>query len=445
MTGKTFTLTEAGWKENRTVAFFQYSLETSEETFQFEEALEFPISIPNSYESEALLRALHIALGISYYKSFVPPIITHPYAITEVEADFWNTVYVHGLGEFLYKNNLKPEQLAKFFQQDGNKIEKGSIAELHPEAFLGLGGGKDSIVAGELLKECGITFDSFVLASGEQLGQTLQVADVMQTNLFSVKRYIDKKIIEVNNKLGAFNGHVPISVIFALVGAMLAVGKNKKYVVVANESSSSIPQATLGNLQINHQWSKSITFERLFQDYLHAYIHCDLYYFSVVRPLTSVAIAKIFSSLADYFDVFTSDNSLFKIDQAQREHPRWSKDSSKTLSSYILLSPWLDKNQLRDVFGYDYLHDLTMKKRVIDLLGSGNPVLDCVGTPEELKASLAVAARNEAFSNSELLKDSDIKRILTTGQPLQEFEKLDVDAIPTDIKQTLLAKIKEKL
>jgi hypothetical protein len=112
MIGQKFIITDAGWRDDRRVAFFCYKIVTDEKTFDLEEIIEFPAQIPESVESEKLLRALHIALSVSYYKAFVPPVIEHPYQMDDAEAEFWNTVYLNGLGEFLYTNSLSSSVLA---------------------------------------------------------------------------------------------------------------------------------------------------------------------------------------------------------------------------------------------------------------------------------------------------------------------------------------------
>lgn len=78
---------------------------------QLAETLHFPIAIPDKPAALTLLRALHIALSISYYKTFVPEQISHSYAMPPEEADFWNTVFTQGLGEFMFVNSLPSEKL----------------------------------------------------------------------------------------------------------------------------------------------------------------------------------------------------------------------------------------------------------------------------------------------------------------------------------------------
>lgn len=438
MIGKSLKITSAEWQKERSAIVFSYDLITDEKTFNLEEKLTFPYAISDCSEAEAIKRGLHIALAISYYKTFMPPEIEHPYEMSEIEATFWNIVYKNGLGEFLYINKLSVDLLAKFHEQNGKKLSGVEPLYFDGSAILGIGGGKDSIVAGELLSEISLPFNGFVMATGEQLGQTKSVTRVMDTDLLVVNREIDKQIVEMNKLDGAYNGHIPISLIFALVGSMLAVGKGSKYVVVANESSASIPHVKYEEVDVNHQWSKSIEFERLFQDYLHSYVSPELRYFSAIRPLSSVAVAKRFARYPDYFEVFTSDNGLFKIDQEHRDHPRWSKNSSKSLSSFILLAPWLPEDDLMRTFGRDFLNDTELENMLKNLLGFGDePVLDCVGTAEELKSSLKEVIKQNKFKDSYLVKLALEQNLIDDAEPIDNFLILDEDAFPEEISNNI--------
>jgi len=439
MIGEKFKITVAGWRDDRRVAYFCYEIVTDEKTFKLEETIELSSQLPESLESEKLLRSLHIALAVSYYKSFIPPVIEHPYMMDNKEADFWNKVYLNGLGEFLYKNSLSGSRLAKFTAQTGNSnVYDGPNIEWREKAVLGIGGGKDSIVAGELLKEAGVPVSGFVLATGEVLGQTKAVSDVMNIELNAVKRTIDRQILDINKIDGSYNGHIPISLIFGLVGALVAVAGQSRYIIVANESSASIPQTTWEGSNINHQWSKSLDFERLFQDYLHNYVSRDIHYFSAIRPLSSIAIAKIFSQYPQYFEVFTSDNSLFRIIPESREHPRWSLNSSKSLSSYILLAPWLSDEDLIRTFGRNFLNESSLSELFGSLLGdNGQSVLDCVGTPEELRASMKEVIHQSRFTDSALIIYTVVKQLLHAEPELQSFMTYGEHAIPENIAPKL--------
>src|SRR5690606_36984626 len=96
------------------------------------------------------------------------------------------------------KNNLSSSTLAKFTEQSGYKIEFEVGSQLEEAALLGIGGGKDSIVAGELMKDIELPVTGFVLATGEILGQTKSVSSIMNIDLKPIKRRLDKQIIEIN-------------------------------------------------------------------------------------------------------------------------------------------------------------------------------------------------------------------------------------------------------
>ncbi len=450
MTGKLFSYENVRVSDNRMIINFDYRIDTDEKTFNLTESLTLPNPLPDSNVVDRLLRALHLALGISYYKTFIPPTIDHAYQMDQTEADFWNSVFLNGLGEFLYKNNLSASSLATFKPQAGTIIPgQQDDVEWQQNAFLGIGGGKDSIVAGELLKGLEIPTKGFVLATGNNTGQAAAVADKMHVSISVVERRLDNQILDMNKLEGAYNGHVPISLVFALVGCLLAACEGFQYVVVANESSASIPQVTHEGSAVNHQWSKSLEFEKSFQSFVHQNISSNLHYTSIIRPLTSIAVAKLFSQYPAYFETFTSDNSLFKISQEKRTHPRWSPESSKSLSSYILLAPWITDDELLQIFGSDFLSKETLKGLFIDLLGRGDsPILDCVGTPDELRLSLSLLAGQKRFVDSALMIVARQESILLENyeEPLKSALSLDENhAIPDELAEKVTIKLREML
>jgi hypothetical protein len=429
---------------------FNYAIRLSTSEYNLTETLKFPVSLKETTSQKASLRALHIALGVSYYKIFVSPIIQHPYDMDQSEADFWNDVWVNGLGEFLYVNKLPVGRIAKFKPQSGILIRDAFDESTYAnKAILGIGGGKDSIVAGELMKECGIELNGFVMATGEQLGQAKAVADTMGVALAVVERNLDKQLLELQEMPDAHKGHIPISLIFGLVGAAIGIANSNAYVVVANEASSSLPR--IKDNPVNHQWSKSYKFEQSLQKFIKGYISTNLTYFSAVRPLTSVAIAKIFANYSQYFEVFTSDNYVFRIDPAKRPNSRWSLESPKSLSSFILLAPWLNEVDMLRTFGRNFLNETSLERLFLELTGqSGHPPLDCVGTVEELVLSLNLIAKQYKFSDSHLIKlalerkiidpDKDWKAELSNMLVLQSEQ-----AFPITLEKNLEASLRSKL
>lgn len=445
-----FTYTSYDISDDSRTVNFRYRLMHGGETRDLSETIIFPMDVQGAGTGNAL-RALHLALGISYYKTFLPGIIVHPYAMDGAEADFWNTVWENGLGEFLYVNKLSRDALARFRAQDGTPLEPVVDSPAAGKgAVLGIGGGKDSAIAGELLKEVGVPVQGFVMATGEQLGQAKAVADAMEVELLVVQRQLDQQLIELQKWPEAFKGHVPISLIFGLVGTVLALSGGLPYVVVANESSASTPRIEYQGNSVNHQWSKSFGFEKMLQEYIADHISSSTRYFSAIRPLTSVAVAKIFARYPQYFEVFTSDNYVFRIDPANRPNGRWSLESPKSLSSFILLSPWLSESDMSRIFGLNFLDEAGLEPLFLALAGlEGEPPLDCVGTVEELALSLRLAVSQGKFTGSALVGIGEQRGLFedkSTEDELLQLLALQSDrAFPAELAGKIMDALRQKV
>ncbi|MEI7562383.1 MAG: hypothetical protein WCJ39_01290 [bacterium] len=84
---------------------------------------------------------------------------------------------------------------------------------------------------------------------------------------------------------------------------------------MSNEKSANEGNTVVDGIEINHQWSKSFAFEEAFSQYLHNYISADLEYFSLLRSMYEIKIAEIFSHYPQYFDVFSSCNTNFRVNE----------------------------------------------------------------------------------------------------------------------------------
>ncbi len=452
MTNDIFTYTDFILSDDRHTVHFNYEVAHDGQQHTLSESLTFPAALIDTPEQAASLRALHLALGVSYYKIFVPPAIEQPYAMDQAEADFWNDIWRNGLGEFLYVNHLSVDTLALFSAQDGKSyaLSGGSESE-QTGALLGIGGGKDSIVAGELLKSVNVPVEGFVMATGEQRGQAQAVADTMDVPLHGINRVLDKRLLELQEQPGAYKGHIPISLIFGLVGTALAIASGKQYVIVANEASASTPRISGPNGDVNHQWSKSLGFEKNLQQYIQQHIAPSVTYFSAVRQLTSVGVAKLFAKYPAYFEVFTSDNFVFRIDPAKRPNARWSLESPKSLSSFMLLAPWLSEADMLRIFGRNLLDESSLEQLFLELTGQvGEPPLDCVGTVEELVVSLNMAYNQHKFTNSHLVQLALERGVIDAENDwdLQLVNLLTLQseqALPANLTSTITEKIQRDL
>lgn len=398
----------------------------------------FPDALDLDCNRPALNRAfeaLHIAVGVSYYKTFVPHEIVTVKPLSDLEADFWNQVYDFGLREFCYVNKIDFE-LAQFKSQQA--ANQPVPLQLENSAVLGLGGGKDSIVAGELLRNADVSISGFALNTGTNSGQIAAVSDTMQLDTYHIERYFDRRLLELADQYGGLNGHIPISVMFAISGVITAIATNARYATVGNEAGASIPNLVWNGKPVNHQWSKSLEFERMFQEFVHQTISPNITYFSPIRPLSSVAITKIFCNYPQYFNAFTSCNYVLRMDPTKRPNGRWCQKCDKCLSSFLLFSAWLPEDQVISIFDKNLLDDIELKDSFLALIGMGDhKPLNCVGTPEELLASYVRFKSEGKFADSTLMQLSELDNIPAHTELEAFLTPYENDAIPADLRPVL--------
>lgn len=369
---------------------FSYEIEfKGKKPLKFVEEILLP-RMPKAVPKELLQKALesvHLMLGISYYKLYCPEKVKIPYALTEEQASFWTTVYSKGLGEFAYRNKLDPRKFAKFPAKKGAKAEAVDF-ERKDRSLLGIGGGKDSIVAGELLKEGGFEFDAF-LAETERPSEVVRnVVKTMRVGSLMLMRKLDAKIFQEHE--GAYNGHVPISGVFAFLGLLSALLYDYRYVIVGNEHSSNFGNVKYKGMEVNHQWSKSAEFESLLQNYTRKFLTPSVTYFSLLRPFYEIRIVEMFVKYPKYFKVFTSCNRSFKVHK-DRGSKLWCGECAKCVFVFTLLSAFLKREQVVEIFGKDLYNDASLKPMFKDLLGEGKmKPFDCVGTFEEMRVAYQV-------------------------------------------------------
>ncbi|OGZ73662.1 MAG: UDP-N-acetylmuramoylalanine--D-glutamate ligase [Candidatus Staskawiczbacteria bacterium RIFCSPLOWO2_01_FULL_40_39] len=337
---------------------------------------------------DSLLKSLHIILGISYYKFYCATKVRLPYALSKKEADFWNTVYSKGLGEFFYNNKLDPKRFSPQFPYSKATHPVPYFLEKNNRCLIGVGGGKDSIVAVELLKEQGFDIDAFFIQTGRKPELVDNVIKAMGIKEQKIQRFLDDQAYVPHQ----YNGHIPISAIYAFFGVLTAVLYNYSYVIVGNEYSSNFGNTTYKGHTINHQWSKSFEFEKIFQEYVAEFISPDVFYFSLLRPFYEIRIVKMFSEYRKYFPVFSSCNKNFAFNKKSKT--LWCLNCPKCIFAFILLSAFLPKKDLMGIFKKNLYQDAALLPLFKDVLGFGAmKPFDCVGTFQEAQAALYLAKK----------------------------------------------------
>lgn len=318
---------------------------------------------------------------ISYWKSACPPkVVVKPVKLDEEQVKWWKKLYFNGLGEFFYLNGIST-RLNDFMEisSEGDRVNSSNLPVKEESVIVPIGGGKDSVVTLELLKRGGVTVFPMVLNPREASISTIETAGLNLDLSIVVERKLDKELLRLNEE-GFLNGHTPFSALLAFVSVMTAAISGIKNIALSNESSAN--ESTVPGTNINHQYSKSIEFEEDFNWYLKRYLHHGINYFSFLRPVNELQIAKLFAGFPAHFDGFRSCNVGSKTDS-------WCGKCPKCLFTFIILSPFLSIEILESIFKKNLFNDKSLLPVFNELTGlSQVKPFECVGTPNEVKAAL---------------------------------------------------------
>jgi len=332
---------------------------------------------------------------ISYWKcTCSPKVIIKCGYLDEEQINWWKKIYFYGLGELFYTNNIKTN-ITDFMNIEctGNKLEYAKIEDNLEGYIVPIGGGKDSVVTLETLK-----FDKekdycLIINPKPVTLKCAEASGIRKENIIEIYRTIDKNLLDLN-KQGFINGHTPFSAMLAFTSYFVAYLLSKKYVALSNENSAN--ESNVIGEKINHQYSKSFEFECDFMEYSEKYLKAQVKYFSFLRPLNELQIAKIFSKHKKYHPVFKSCNVGSK-----ESNWNWCCNCPKCLFAYIILSPYLYKDELVNIFGKDLYEKEELLTTFIELTGNGETKpFECVGTFEEV--NFAISKTIEKMQNNEL-------------------------------------------
>jgi 7-cyano-7-deazaguanine synthase in queuosine biosynthesis len=374
---------------------------TGERNIDFTEKISFPPVLNKIPEDllKSLLNNLMLILGISYWKAYCPEeIVIESNFLSKEQAEFWNVVYIKGLGEFFYKNKIDFKDLINFPYNDRSETKSVNFPR-RDRTLLGIGGGKDSIVVAEMLKEQNVEFD--VISGDEAI--KIEVSKAVGKDPIVFRRVLDSKLFELNKEKGIYNGHVPISVVYAFLGLMACAFYDYKNFVVGNEKSANYGNVEYLGEMINHQWSKSEEFEKLFQDYVEKFITPSIKYSSPLRNMLELEVVEKFVRYPKYFKVFASCNRNFKINNPSSQ--KWCGECPKCLFVFIALAAYLPKKDVLDIFNKDLFEDKNLIPLFDELIGVKNfKPFECVGTQEEVIEALGKIVEKGEFNESVLIR-----------------------------------------
>jgi hypothetical protein len=363
---------------------------------EFEETLDLPESLGplTAADDPAVARALlgaHLAAGTSYWKTCIPSeLVVEGASLSDEDARFWTDVYTLGLGEFFYRNGIDPTGRAVFRSAPGTTLPVARARDSAGPTLLLWGGGKDSVVSHEVLEVAREEHELLTVGRPEW-EWVRRSAAVAGRTLHVVSRRLDPKLHEMN-AAGALNGHVPVNANLAFSGTLVAMLASRPSLIASNEASASFGNATWHGIDVNHQWSKSLAFERSMGAWLRRHTAGGQEYVSLLRPLSELRIMKAFATHPEYFETVTSCNANFT--QSGPAARRFCLSCAKCVFVSLMARPWLDDAAYHALFGGDALADPANVTFVEELLGvRGTKPFECVGTPDETMAALHLARR----------------------------------------------------
>lgn len=386
-------------------------------------------AVAGRVEVAAALQLLHLTAGVSYLKALLPAELrVEAWTVDSARRGLLADLVTHGLAEFAHVNGL---DLWDWFTLPGATTAPLRIADvpsLDRGPLVPVGGGKDSVVTLEALREVGPTL--FAVNPRGPIDRTVEVAGMP---LARVTRRLDPRLFDLNDA-GALNGHVPVTAIVSSVAVVSAVLGRHDTVAMSNEASADQPTLVDdAGRPVNHQWSKSSDFERAFAALVRTQVHPDLVYASFLRPASELSIARRFATLAEHHGSFNSCNRAFHL---RGETTEWCGDCPKCRFVFLVLAPFLDPAALVGIFGRDLLDDPAQVDGFATLAEIGGPKpFECVGESEESAAALRCLASRPAWQDHAVVRA--LAEHVGTG-----CEDLDRWAAPAD-PSTLPTRLRE--
>ncbi len=377
-------------KENNNLHIrFKFNLS---DKYYFYPKMIFPLDqlISEDQLSEIEQLVFHIGMVeiISYWKATCSPkLIIKPFSLSKNQIQWWKKLYFNGLGEFFFLNGVDTNQ------EDFMSIEANSERtfnklnlDLNDDILLPIGGGKDSIVSIEILKEQFKKITPIQLNTNPARNATIIHSGFSLADSIVIKRTIHPELFTLNEK-GFLNGHTPFSALLAFTSLLAAYLYNKKHIVLSNESSAS--EASIIDTNINHQYSKSIEFEDDFRSYTKKYISDEFNYFSFLRPINELQIAKLFSKYKHHHKDFKSCNAGSKDNI-------WCGNCPKCLFVFIILSPFLSEEELINIFGKNLYEAQSLLQSFNELIGHKEvKPFECVGSIDDVNVALQLYIKNK--------------------------------------------------
>jgi len=216
--------------------------------------------------------------------------------LSTFQVEFWNRIYAEVLAEFRAVNKLghgcfllEVAPHAPVCPQLCIEIPRNS------EVLVGLGAGKDSLVASALIQRCmkPIRWVFFGQEAG-QFAACPRYQELVRASGVDSHVLLQDLSLEMPPEWTLESSHHqcghPWACYVAFSCVLLAAVHGQQWVCLGNERSSNFEDAP----GINHQWDKSLEFTRLLNQYVHQYIMSDICIFFCPPSMVGAADCEAF-------------------------------------------------------------------------------------------------------------------------------------------------------
>ena len=353
------------------------------------------LNLTHSKVDEGLVFLVGLAEIFSYWKTTCSPQIQIQAGhLSPDQINFWHKLLIKGMGQYFYENQI--DFTAFDFLKitpSGPKLTTSSSLTKNGLILVPIGGGKDSIVTAEILKSH-YPIKPIIVYPATAASERIS-AILINTPPIIVRRSFDKQLLKMKT-LEFLDGHVPYSAILAFIFLLTAQIENTPFIAVSNERSSNEGNVSYLGHEINHQYSKSAEFETDLNIYIQS-LGLDTTYFSFLRPLYELQIAKLFSQMPQYFSQFRSCNK-------NQQQDSWCGQCPKCLSISLALGAWVGEAKIKEIMG---TNPLTNPANVETLESMTNPAkvkpFECITTTEEANICLEFIQNNQTPKVKEFL------------------------------------------
>ncbi len=393
------------------IVHLNYSMDND---IKFKETINFntdlnKLSKNHLHTLKKVLNFLSVIAGISYYKSYIPKeICAKNTPLSKEEQDFVYKIYLYGLGEFSCRNDIDLKKHLNFIFTD-SKQQSTDKLQLPQRSTILIGGGKDSITSLEIMKNSNEELLTLAINPAKPIIDTIKISGI--SPIF-IQRKLDPILFELNNS-GAYNGHIPITAIVSTISLCAAIIYGFNNIIISNERSANEGNIVHNDITVNHQYSKSMEFELDFNNFINNNITPSISYFSLLRPLSELHIARLFLQKNNYDNIFTSCNRAFKINKNEKDSSKlWCCECPKCRFVFLIMATFTNPERLINIFGKNLLDDISQLDDYKQLCGlSGHKPWECVGELQESAAAIYQLSKNKNWQNSKIIKiiKNDIK------------------------------------